>query len=105
MRHFIFNDASNAYKNTKTIPVTRDQICNGDRNALFCGNGNNGKGRFNGRIFGHRIILKKVPFNVTLLVTVFKSDEKCDDIILKNTVSYNIMRYGDASGINSIEIL
>ena len=76
-------------------------------------------------IFRHRIILKNVTFNVTLLVTVFKSDEKCNDSIFKNTVSYSIMRYGsvrygsvrygtvrygtvrygDASGINSIEIL
>ena len=72
-------------------------------------------------IFRHRIILKKVTFNVTILVTVFKSDgkcnDKCDDSIFLKTVSYSIMRYGtvrygtvrtrygDASGINSIEIL
>ena len=75
-------------------------------------------------VFRHRIIFKKVAFNVTLIVTVFKSDEKCydkcDDSILKNSVSYSIVRYGavrhgsawygtvrfgDASGINSIEIL
>ena len=56
-------------------------------------------------IFRHRIILKKVTFNVTVLVTVFKSDEKCDDSIFLNTVTYSIMQYGDASGINSIEVL
>ena len=54
-------------------------------------------------IFPHRIILKKVAFNVTILVTVYKSDEKCDDSIFLNTVTYSIMRFGDASGINSIE--
>ena len=51
-------------------------------------------------ILRHRIILKKVTFNVTFLVTVFKSDEKrddkCDDSIFLNMVSYSIMRYGTA---------
>ena len=51
-----------------------------------------------------------VTVGATVHVTVFKSDEKCDDSIFKNTVSYSIMRYGsvrygNASGINSIEIL
>ena len=61
-------------------------------------------------IFRHRMFLKKITLNVTVLATVFKSDDKFDDSIFKNTVSYSIMRfgtvrYGDASEINSIEIL
>ena len=42
----------------------------------------------NGGLFRHRIILKKVTFNVTVLVMVFKSDEECNENKCNGTVWY-----------------
>ena len=46
----------------------RDEKCNSARGALKVT-----------VFFPYRIILKKVTFNVAVLVTVFKSDEKSND--------------------------
>jgi hypothetical protein len=58
--------------------------------------------------FRQRITLKKVTFNVTVLVKVFKVTKNVT--INVTTVFFKIrsdlkVRYGDASGINSIEKL
>ena len=64
-----------------------------------CSNSNNNNGWFDVSIFRHRLILKEVTFNLTDLVTVFKSggkyNAKCNGhffLIRSHTIKYAAVR-------------